>query len=154
MWERIFSEFLPASSYKMTEQADLEYYYENNENIFCELWVLVEKSKYILKRLVVVNFQLVFSCFLFYSSTSGTFVFIINAPIIIPIIDGTSHANPYSDKGILLKIILNAEIFIPPFTKVSIRLKRNAIKIPPLKGPSFGRNFFINPKKVNTIHIG
>lgn len=63
MWERIFSEFLPASSYKMTEQADLEYYYENNENIFCELWVLVEKSKYILKRLVVVNFQLVFSCF-------------------------------------------------------------------------------------------
>ncbi|MFR3817033.1 MAG: GyrI-like domain-containing protein [Fusobacterium varium] len=44
MWERIFSEFLPASSYKMTEQADLEYYYENNENIFCELWVPVERK--------------------------------------------------------------------------------------------------------------
>lgn len=44
MWERIFSEFLPTSPYKMTEQADLEYYYENNENIFCELWIPVEKK--------------------------------------------------------------------------------------------------------------
>lgn len=44
MWERIFSEFLPASPYKMTAQADLEYYYENNENIFCELWIPVERK--------------------------------------------------------------------------------------------------------------
>lgn len=44
MWERIFSEFLPASPYKMTDQADLEYYYENDENIFCELWIPVERK--------------------------------------------------------------------------------------------------------------
>ncbi|MEG9320394.1 effector binding domain-containing protein [Fusobacterium varium] len=44
MWEKIFGEFLPASSYKMIEQADLEYYYKNNKNIFCELWVPVERK--------------------------------------------------------------------------------------------------------------
>ena len=68
---------------------------------------------------------------------SGTFVFIIKAPIIIPTIDGTSHEKPYSAKGILLKIILNIEIFNPAFTKVSIKLKRKAIKTPPLKGPFY-----------------
>lgn len=46
-WERIFSEFLPGSDYKMIEDADFEFYSEDLKDCFCEIWIPVEKKTYV-----------------------------------------------------------------------------------------------------------
>lgn len=41
-WKRIFSEFLPASSYEMIEDIDMEKYpYNGKPGLFCEIWIPV-----------------------------------------------------------------------------------------------------------------
>lgn len=43
-WSRFYKEFLPQSGYVQTELTDYEIYYENREeNLFCELWIPVER---------------------------------------------------------------------------------------------------------------
>jgi len=47
-WEKIFSEFLPSSEYSMIDDIDFEIYsQESNTDCFCEIWIPVEKKKYV-----------------------------------------------------------------------------------------------------------
>ena len=44
-WNKIFSEFLPESEYKILERTDFELYPSNPiENVFCEIWVPIAKK--------------------------------------------------------------------------------------------------------------
>lgn len=43
-WNKFFKEFAPQTGYSQTDDTDYEIYYENGEpDLFCELWVPVEK---------------------------------------------------------------------------------------------------------------
>lgn len=45
MWCKFFKEFVPQTGYTKTEDTDYEVYLENEEeNLFCELWIPVEKK--------------------------------------------------------------------------------------------------------------
>ncbi|QSX05007.1 AraC family transcriptional regulator [Sedimentibacter sp. zth1] len=44
-WDRIFKEFLPSSEYNMLDDTDFELYPEDtNSEVFCEVWIPVEKK--------------------------------------------------------------------------------------------------------------
>lgn len=46
MWKQITSEFLPSSNYVMRDATDFEYYpADHADNLFCEIWVPIEKKK-------------------------------------------------------------------------------------------------------------
>ena len=47
-WGKIFSEFLPGSEYSMVDDTDFELYsQESSVDCFCEIWIPVEKRKYV-----------------------------------------------------------------------------------------------------------
>lgn len=44
-WEQIYKEFFPQTNYKMRDYLDFEYYPEkNDEDLFCEIWVSIERA--------------------------------------------------------------------------------------------------------------
>ncbi|MGH4051887.1 MAG: AraC family transcriptional regulator [Clostridium sp.] len=48
IWGKIFSEFLPGSEYSILDDTDFELYsQESNVDCFCEIWIPVEKKKYV-----------------------------------------------------------------------------------------------------------
>lgn len=44
MWDRIHTEFLPCSDYSMQDGPDFELYPANSGELFCEIWIPVERS--------------------------------------------------------------------------------------------------------------
>ncbi len=45
VWKKIYSEFLPQSGYEIRNYSDFEYYPSDRGNLFCEIWVPVQKKQ-------------------------------------------------------------------------------------------------------------